>query len=364
MTEWREVFERVPREMFTPSLVWVDSGSGPWTGIDRDTDPQAWAAAVAADQPLITQFDDGESEGEGRPTSSLSVPTLVERFLDQLNPAPYDRVLEIGTGSGWTAALLSSVVGEQNVTSVEVDASVAKQAAANLEAAGFAPNLIIGDGATVLPDGGPFDRVHVTCAVRAIPYAWVELTRPGGVIVAPYAGGFGYGAVVRLDVLPDGMAVGRFSGSADYMLLRSHRPVDGRPGDWVNVGGDIRVSETRLDPRRFQQEPVSVDVSVAAMVPGVFSRSFEDSEPTGEMTLWILDSNGPGGSWASVDYVPGDATYRVEQAGDRNLWDEVEAAYFKWVGWGRPDITRFGMTVTPDGQQIWLDDPARVVGEE
>lgn len=71
--------------------------------------------------------------------------------------------------------------------------------------------------------------------------------------------------------------------------------------------------------------------------------------------MWVLDRESHEGPWASVDYEPGQADYEVQQAGDRSLWDETEAAYLQWLKWGRPDITRFGITVTPDEQTIWLD---------
>lgn len=66
-------------------MVWVDFGPGPWVRGDRDTDPDRWDEMVALDQPLITQFEDGEAEGEGLPTSSLSMPTVVAEFLEQLD---------------------------------------------------------------------------------------------------------------------------------------------------------------------------------------------------------------------------------------------------------------------------------------
>ncbi|WP_051713237.1 methyltransferase domain-containing protein [Spirillospora albida] len=358
MTDWDEVFRRVPRSLFAPPVVWADLGPGPWTRVDRDADPGRWDEVVALDRPLIVQFEDGRAEGEGLATSSLSMPTMVAEFLRLLDPLPHDRVLEIGTGSGWTAALLSSLPGV-HVTSVEVDPDMAAQAAGRLKTAGFAPRLVVGDGSEGWRQGAPYDRVHATCAVSSVPRAWVEQTRPGGVIVAPYAPGFGFGTVLRLDVLPDGTAVGRFHGSADYMLLRAQRPAGGRPRAWVDAGGDVTVSETRLDPRSIRYAPVAADLVIAARVPGVVSRFYEDAEPTGEATLWILDAQGPGGAWASVDYVPGDEAYRLEQAGD--LWDRVEDAYVQWLKWGSPDITRFGLTVTPDAHTVWLDTPATPV---
>ena len=79
-----------------------------------------------------------------------------------------------------TAALLSHRRGFANVTSVEIDESLAKQAATNLAQLGYAPRLVVGDGADGRPDRGPYDRVHVTCGVTTIPYAWVEQTVPAG----------------------------------------------------------------------------------------------------------------------------------------------------------------------------------------
>ncbi|MCP9949882.1 hypothetical protein [Actinomadura madurae] len=121
MTDWHEIIGSVPRRSFTPDVVWADLGPGPWVRIDRTTDPAKWDEVVALDQPLVTQFEDGRTEGEGLASSSLSMPTMVVEFLDQLDPFDDHRVLDIGTGAGWTAALLSARVGAHNVTTVEVD---------------------------------------------------------------------------------------------------------------------------------------------------------------------------------------------------------------------------------------------------
>ncbi|MEV4255503.1 methyltransferase domain-containing protein [Spirillospora sp. NPDC049652] len=359
MTDWREVMARVPRSLFAPSVVWADLGPGRWARIERDTDPGEWERVVALDQPVITQLDDGQADGEGQATSSLSMPTVVAEFLDQLAPLDHHRVLEIGTGAGWTAALLSARLGAENVTTVEVDPALAVQAAERLKAAGYDCRVVVGDGAEGWPPGAPYDRVHATCAVSQIPYAWIEQTRPGGVIVAPFAPGFGCGGLLRLDVLGDGTAVGRFAGSADYMMLRSQRPAAGQAGDWRRAADrQMRTRRTRIDPRALRYEPVSVDVTVAALVPGVVWRYYEDDDGA---TVWALDRDDHTGPWASVDYEPGREDFEVQQAGTRSLWDEVEDAYLQWLKWGRPDITRFGMTVTPEAHMVWLDEPGNLI---
>jgi protein-L-isoaspartate(D-aspartate) O-methyltransferase len=98
------------------------------------------------------------------------------------------------------------------------------------------------------------------------------------------------------------------------------------------------------------------------MVPGVQTRLYYGSgSEADECTYWVLERGTQRGSWASVDYVPGRTEFVVQQYGERRLWDEVEAAYWRWQSWGRPERNRFGLTVTPDGQRVWLDSPERVL---
>ena len=358
--DWGEVMRRVPRHGFAPRVAWADLGPGPWGRIDRDEDPVAWRRALEADVPIVTQFADGLAD-EGLPTSSLSQPSVVGKFLDLLDAHRHDRVLEIGTAQGWTAALLAE--GGLRVTTVEIDPQMHERAVENLVKRGYGGvDALLGDGERGHPENAPYDCVHVTASASRVPYALVEQTRPGGAIVLPLRLGFGFGALIRLIVLPDGTAVGGMHGSADFMLLRGQRPAQDHTGAWVRgegAPGEARSSVTSVDPRRLRYCPIGADVFVAALVPGVVSRWFGDPEPTGEGTFWILDARGPGNSWASVDYVPGDDAYRVEQAGDRDLWDEVEAAYFRWVSLGAPSVLRLGLTATPEGQEVWLDDPSQ-----
>jgi hypothetical protein len=67
-------------------------------------------------------------------------------------------------------------------------------------------------------------------------------------------------------------------------------------------------------------------------------------------------------SWATV--LPGDGEHRVYFQGPRRLWEELDAAHRWWAGAGRPDHTRFGLTVTPEGPTFWLDTPDHVASLE
>lgn len=78
-----------------------------------------------------------------------------------------------------------------------------------------------------------------------------------------------------------------------------------------------------------------------------------------EATLWILADDQK--SWASVDYVPGHDTFTVEHYGPRGLWDELESAFRLWEHRGRPDRDRAGLTITAEGQHVWLDTPDNII---
>lgn len=359
---WRQALHAVPRHLFVPVRAWAaPNGEGDGYIIDRDADPETWWAAVYSDAAIITQRNDGATEPTegGEPSSSCSAPATVAEFLECLAPEDHNRVLEVGTGTGWTAALLSHRAGADNVTSIDIDEAVSEVAGKNLAGAGVHPHLIVGDGTVGFPEGAPFDRVHVAVGVADIPYTWIEQTRPGGVIVLPWMPGYGFGWLTRLHVLNDGTAIARFPGLAGYMMLRSQRYGYGTPGERAD---DYTETTTRLDPRRLDGDSCAADLAISVMVPGAQTRLFYgDGDEADECTLWVLERDGGEGSWASVDYIPGGVEFVVQQHGPRRLWDEVEAAYWRWMRLGRPGLDRFGLTVGPDGQRVWLDSPGNVI---
>ncbi|MFC7330706.1 methyltransferase domain-containing protein [Marinactinospora rubrisoli] len=354
---WRDAMLAVPREHFIPPVaVAVSADTTRRYPIDRHAAPDVWRQAVYSDTAIVTQLDDGDTPlttGDGDSTSSASAPGMVAAFLELLAPLPGDHVLEIGTGTGWTAALLATRLGADRVTSVEIDADVAARAAANLRSAGSAPELIVADGAAGWPGGEPYDGVHVTCGVRDIPHAWVTQTRPGGTLVLPWLPGIGHGHRLWLTGTGDGRAVGRLAGGCSYMMLRAQRPV---APDFA-ADGEWRESSTLLDPRRVLDGPPGAHVAVAGQLPGVFGHGADGPDGRYQAWLWSADSQ------ARVAYDPDYLRCGVEQRGPRDLWDEAERAYLTWVGWGRPERERFGVTVDAAGQRVWLDTPGNALPE-
>ncbi|MFI6586683.1 hypothetical protein [Embleya sp. NPDC050493] len=351
LVAWETVFNDTPRDPYIPDIVWVEGER-----IDRRTDPEGWTRAVRADIPLVTQMDDGVEGGDLIPTSSASMPSLVRYMLEQLDARPDHDVLELGTGTGWTTALLATALTKGIVTTVEVDTVVAIAARRALTGRSYAtPTTVIGDGLEGYEPGAPYDLVLSTMAVRHIPYAWVEQSAPGGVILTPWGTAYNNSGLLRLVVDRDGTASGRFVGNAAFMYARSQRRAfDGRRfvGDVIKDPSKGRSRHTTTDPRRLREE--HADFAIGLAVPDVEQRVFFGSgESAGESTSWYTD----GESWASVDHVPGADSFRVTEGGPCDLWASIEGAYRAWRARGEPPREQHGITVTPDGQWAWHDGP-------
>ncbi|WP_162794641.1 protein-L-isoaspartate(D-aspartate) O-methyltransferase [Nonomuraea lactucae] len=355
---WREALRNVPRHLFVPGRAWAQPMDDTAEHlIDLDADPGAWWEAVYSNSAIITQRGDGSTDVadvRAPATSSLSCPHIAAEFLRLLEVADHHRVLEIGTGTGWTAAMIGFRIGDDQVVTVEVDPGVAAAAATNLTAAGRSPLTLVGDGALGAADHAPYDRVHVTCGVRDIPYTWVEQSRPGGVIVAPYMTPHGqWGEQLRLDVLDDGTAVGVFRGGAAFMMMRSQR----RPTKWPAYPDEGAASTTLLDPREpYQALQHGFGLALAAHAPRVTitSAGWEEHDPGEWMwTMRLRDLNDNG--WALATACPGQARTDIVQGGTHRLWDDLQDAYMRWLRDGRPDRDRYRLTVTADSQSVWLD---------
>jgi protein-L-isoaspartate(D-aspartate) O-methyltransferase len=154
-------FRAVPRHLFVPEI-----------------EPER----AYRDEAFVIKYDQG-----GRPISSSSQPAIMARMLEQLDVQPGHRVLEIGVGSGYNAALLGHLVGETGVVvSVDIDADLVAAARERLAACGV-PRVTLGcgDGGMGWSEHAPYDRIIATIGAWDVPPAWVAQLAPQGRLVVP-----------------------------------------------------------------------------------------------------------------------------------------------------------------------------------
>ena len=146
--------------------------------------PDIPPAVAYTDDAIATRFD--EIDGARVAISSSSQPSMMALMLKDLDLRRGMRVLEIGTGTGYNAALLAAIAGEDNVTSIDLDREIVDAAATNLDRAGVAGvDLHTADGWQGWASRAPYDRIIITVGVPDIAEAWVDQLVDGGVIVMP-----------------------------------------------------------------------------------------------------------------------------------------------------------------------------------
>ena len=135
--------------------------------------PERLRAQAYDDRPLPIGHD-----------QTISQPFIVAFMTEQLDPKPLDRVLEIGTGSGYQAAVLAELVAE--VYSVEIVRDLAERSAADLTRLGCANvHVRAGDGFQGWSEAAPFDSVIVTCAPEQVPQPLIDQLKDGGRVIIP-----------------------------------------------------------------------------------------------------------------------------------------------------------------------------------
>ncbi|MGW0712541.1 ATP-grasp peptide maturase system methyltransferase [Streptomyces sp. NPDC002643] len=356
---WRSAVETVPRHEFVRA--YFRRSHGPqgtmWTPVvpGRD-DADAWLEEAYTDDTLVTQLDghvhpaDVDGPVQGDPTSSSTLPSLVVRMLQDLDPQDGDRVLEVGTGTGYSTALMCERLDSKHVTSVEVDPAAAERARAAITAAGYEPALITGDGLLGSPENAPYDGLIATCSVRTIPAAWLAQVRPGGTLITTVSGWLYGSGLLKLTVGDGGTAEGRFlPGTVSFMIARPHAapPLSG-VAEVLAQDSDERPAH--VGPEALTDWTPQFIAQLA--VPG--AQYIGMSMGDGPMLNHVVEQATK--SFATL--VPdGEGGFVVRQGGPLRLWDTLEEAISTWREAGAPPQTEFGLTVTPSRQRVWLGSP-------
>ncbi|WP_405798358.1 ATP-grasp peptide maturase system methyltransferase [Streptomyces sp. NBC_01506] len=343
---WRDAVAAVPRELFVDDAFFRHVGTG-WTPVRRAESGDAeWLEMVYTDSTWVTQVDgrdvaDVDGPITGSPTSSATLPSLVVRTAQVADLQPGQRVLEVGTGTGYSTAVLCHRLGAENVVSIEYDAGLAATAATHLRAAGYTPTLAVGDGLRGCGEHADYDAVTATCSVRSIPPHWFWQLNDGGSITTTICGWMQVAGLIRLVLDDEGTAHGRFTADTiTYMLARPHE----RPPSplFFKIDGD--TTPARVDPALLEQWE-------ARFVAQLSAPSAELMETSSGVILRDVATGSQ--AWTEAK----GAGWVVHQHGPLRLWDQVENGLARWQQAGAAGLCEFGMTATPDAQTVWIGSP-------
>ncbi|SMF04190.1 methyltransferase domain-containing protein [Streptomyces sp. Amel2xC10] len=347
-SDWWVPIRETPRHVLLPR--WFTSSERGWIAVDGPSDEQRWAAAAYSDTTLVTRIgpvhaDHAEASQPvtGHPTSSSTLPSLVLTMLRHGRLTPGTRVLDLATGSGYSAALACQRLGDGMVTTLDVDPYLTAAAAERLDRIGHHPEIITADADTdELP--GTFDRIVSMVSVPRIPATWLTALAPAGRLVTTLAG---TGLIVTADKTEDGGATGQ---------------VEWEPGSFMSTraGDDYPPALSEVFTKALDQDGEDVirspfpvlDVMrawdvwsmLSLMVPGIEHRIGTDDD--GSRVVWMLHADG---SWARARTRPGEQSATVHQSGPRRLYDELEEIRWWWLAHGQLPVHGARVTITPEG---------------
>jgi protein-L-isoaspartate(D-aspartate) O-methyltransferase len=280
---------------------------------------------IYSDQALLTHFDE-----RGAPCSSSSQPALVAEMLEALELAPGMRVLEVGAGTGYNAALLAAITAAP-VVAMDANPHVVAEAREALGRLGLHGQITVvhGDGYDGWAAAGPYDRIIVTCGCGGLSPRWLAQLAPGGLALVPVAHG---GVHPIVAARRDGAAVGgRMALWADFMEAAG--PLgQGQPAVLHTIPTDVELTSHR------QVGPVLDWAGYAALWCFLAARDrritraatvADGIEPMQGMC--VLHDPERGIAWIQMDG-------SVHVAGDPALLEETAQILREWETLGRPSL--------------------------
>ncbi len=290
-------------------------------------------ALIYADTALATRYIDG------RPASSTSQATLVARMLELLDLSPGMKVLEVGAGTGYNAALLAEVVGDQRlVVTVDVLEDVVTQTRRLLAGAGYPDiTVLVRDGFEGVAERAPFERIVATVGCSDLSPRWAEQLADGGAMLVPLEQASGHPLVL---LHQDGDALrGRVVLRTGFIPVRGPLHIEERWEVGVSLVDPAEVVREPGGPRfaaRGPDEPMGLTDQESDFL---FFLGLEDRRACPAPEGPAL-SDGPKG-WAAL------APDGIRWWKDASLARELDRRYRDWDARGRPAMQDYQLTFVP-----------------
>ncbi len=361
-----QAFLAVPREAFVQVFYEQERWPGhPW--LPRTSDSYAeqgsWIDAIYQDQPLVTLVDHHNT-----PVSSSSAPSVMAMMLEALTVSPGATILEIGTGSGYNAALLATLTGEAGlVTTIELEDILVRAATQALRQSSIGQvETRVGDGRLGIPPRrGLYDRIIATASSPDISPAWYDQLAPDGRLVLPLQGSLGKGGFLTTEKKADGEACGVFDArSLHFMPLRAVASLfstEQRPSP---------LSVLLRQPVTQHIQIPSDDTAMTIFEDDAFHWYLQWALP-GVTLMRSTITRGPSEAQSVVTFTDTtstvvqlfltEGTWRGNQRGGIALWETIKQAYGTWVDKGRPGIETYSVASDAGDRRFLLLGPCELL---
>ncbi|MGB8343935.1 MAG: rRNA adenine N-6-methyltransferase family protein [Ktedonobacteraceae bacterium] len=343
----QQAFLNVPREAFISSYYIEDATSQTmaWKRVDpQQITPEDFLTAVYQDQSLVTKVDE-----RNWPISSSSQPSVMAEMLEALDVQPGQRVLEIGTGTGYNAALLAHLTDDPVcVVTIEHDATLAESARQVVEQViGSGVTVISGDGFPGWEQGAPYDRIIATASVPTLPMAWIEQLQVGGKLVMHLQGTLNASGFLIVEKRAEGVSGHFLAQSWHFMPLITEQLAASQPS--IAKLSQQLCLESFVLPKGHLFPDQLFDMTfrwfLQWRLPGCKiskQKQMQRAIGTAITSIFVIDTRREGlvrlqqqteETWSGTVY------------GSVNIWQEIQQAYEDFHALGEPQQQDYRLTV-------------------
>ncbi|RKZ25089.1 hypothetical protein DRQ20_05800 [bacterium] len=342
--EIEKAFLKTPRHFFVPTLYEYEEGKWIKYELDYENPQKEILEKIYRDMPLVVAMKEDEV------LSTTSMPTVMTMMIEEGKVKKKDRVMELGTGTGYNACVLANLTGER-VVSIEIIPEVAELARENIKRAGMEERVkvITGDGGFGYPEDAPYTVFIITSASSDITRYWVDQLEEGGRIVLPLVTR-GMETIVSLEKKGE-ILEGKPSYYVRFLQLRG-------PSSIISNYG---ISEKQMRPlSRIIKKFAKEDEEIKEMVDKLERRERMDFFfflALTEEYATALHSEEFEWGYGIWDRTPGKGGFvfylqdRVVVWGDEGVKKKFMNAYKGWERAGKPALKDYTLTVYPVGKE-------------
>nr|BBH91713.1 hypothetical protein KTC_64640 [Thermosporothrix sp. COM3] len=343
-----QAFLRIPREAFVPFFYQRRPASRKLEWERLDSSHEQYLELIYRDEPLVTRVDE-----RGWPISSSSQPSVMALMLEALDLKSGQHVLEIGTGTGYNAALLATITGQpEHVTTVDINPQITAHAQRALHTViGPGVHVFLGDGIFGYDAKGPYERIIATASAPTIPSAWLHQLAPGGKLVMDLQGSLASSLLVleKQGQSVNGML---FDTPLYFMPLISDHIA--HPSAHIDYARYLR-QPCREAAHLEKEHPFPLLLQQDAFrwflqwnIPGCQIRERELSGKQ-EKHIFLIDSR----RQTILRFLQEERGWQVSVYGPQPLWTDVQHLYEQWKQAGKPE-KRSDYAVQIQGKSIIL----------